>query len=386
MPTRSAVTIHLRSCWSKLLLVPALCVAWGSSQAQAPDLTGIWQGTLNAGGHAIRLMLKISNDNGSLKAILYSIDQPAPPIPATSITEQGSAVKLTVVQIGLTYTGAVSGDALTGTWAQGSQSLPLTFAHVKPEAAWAIPEPAPRVPPMAANADPAFEVATIKPSKPDQQGKVFTIRGTRVLLINTTVEDMIKFAYGLNARQIGSAPAWMQTDHFDVTGQPDVPGTPNVKQMRTLVQKLLADRFQLKFHYDRKELSVYALAPGKGPVKLTKSTATSDLPGLFFRNFGELTVQNATMTDFTQLLQGSVLDRPVVDQSGLAGRFDFVLNWTPDDSQFAGMGMKAPATDKPDAAPPLFTAIQEQLGLRLEATRAMAQVFAIDHVEKPSEN
>jgi uncharacterized protein (TIGR03435 family) len=94
------------------------------------------------------------------------------------------------------------------------------------------------------------------------------------------------------------------------------------------------------------------------------------------------------MNDFTGLMQSAVLDRPVLNQTDLTGRFDFTLVWTPDDSQFSGMGVKVPPppADGTTAAPNLYTAIQEQLGLKLEATKAPADVMVIDKVEKPSEN
>ena len=82
-----------------------------------------------------------------------------------------------------------------------------------------------------------------------------------------------------------------------------------------------------------------------------------------------------------------VLDKPVTDKTGLTGRFDFTLNWTPDETQFAGMGVRMPApVDNPNAPPGLFTAIEEQLGLRLEAQKIPTAVLVIDHVERPSEN
>jgi uncharacterized protein (TIGR03435 family) len=96
---------------------------------------------------------------------------------------------------------------------------------------------------------------------------------------------------------------------------------------------------------------------------------------------------NATMGDFTGLMQSAVLDRPVVDQTSLQGRWNFLLKWTPDEAQFSGMGIKVPPpTDAPDAPPPLFTAIQEQIGLKLESGKAPVPVLVLDHVEKPSEN
>jgi uncharacterized protein (TIGR03435 family) len=153
-------------------------------------------------------------------------------------------------------------------------------------------------------------------------------------------------------------------------------------------QKLLAERFKLSFHRDKKELSVYVLSVSKTGQKLTKSEGDPNgLPGLWFQGLGKLNVSNATMEDFAGLMQSSVLDRPVLDQTGLTGRWNFILNWTPDDSQFASFGMKIPPpTGGANEPPALYTAIQEQLGLKLETTKAAADVLVVDHVEKPSEN
>jgi uncharacterized protein (TIGR03435 family) len=156
-----------------------------------------------------------------------------------------------------------------------------------------------------------------------------------------------------------------------------------------MIQKMAAERYKLTFHPDKKELSVYVLSVAKGGPKLTKSEGDPNgLPGLFFRGKpGDLGVRNATIADFTGLMQSAVLDKPVVNQTGLTGKYDFTLLWTPDDSQFQGMGAKIPPpTDSANAPPNLYTAIQEQIGLKLEATKAPADVMVIDHVEKPSEN
>jgi uncharacterized protein (TIGR03435 family) len=254
--------------------------------------------------------------------------------------------------------------------------------------AWAIPAPPAAAVPMAANALPAFEVATIKPSNPDAQGKAFTVRGHQVLTINTSLSDLITFAYGLHARQVMGGPDWVERDKYDVTGQPDAEGVPNVAQLRVMVQKLLTDRFKLAFHQDKKELSVYALIVGdKGPI-LTKSAGDPNgLPALFFRSLGALPARNATMADLAAVMQTAVLDRPVVDQTGLTGRYDFTLTWTPDETQFSAMGVRVPPpTADPSAAPGLFTAIQEQLGLKLESTKAPVPVIVVDRVERPTDN
>jgi uncharacterized protein (TIGR03435 family) len=130
------------------------------------------------------------------------------------------------------------------------------------------------------------------------------------------------------------------------------------------------------------------LAVAKPGPKLTKSEGDPNgLPGLFFHALGDLHVTNGNMADFAGLMQEAVLDCPVLDQTGLAGRFDFTLNRTPDDSQFSSMGAKIPPpTDSANAPPSLYTAIQEQLGLKLDASKALAEVLVIDNVEKPSYN
>jgi uncharacterized protein (TIGR03435 family) len=362
--------------------------------AQAPAAkTGIedtWQGTLHAPQKDLRTVLKVTRTDGALKVTMFSIDQGGGGIPASSASFDGGVLKYGIEMIDGTYEGKMSpdGKSIAGTWKQGPNPLALVFERATPETAWAIPEPPPRQPPMAADANPSFEVATIKPSKPDQPGKAFLFRGNRFTTINTTLSDLISFAYDVQQKQVVGGPDWMSTDKFDIAAQPDVPGSPNREQMKTMVQKLLTDRFQLKFHHDKKELSAYLLTVGKSGSKMKKNDSNPNgLPGLFFRQLGYLTVQNATMKDFAQLMQSAVLDRPVVNQTELDGKWDFVLKWTPDESQFGGMGMKVPPpSEAADAPPPLFTAIQEQIGLKLEAGKAQVDVMALDHVEKPSEN
>lgn len=172
-----------------------------------------------------------------------------------------------------------------------------------------------------------------------------------------------------------------------MAAQPDGEGQPNDKQWKVMLQKLLAERFKLTFHRETRVLSVYAIVIGKTGSKLTKSEGDPNgLPSLFFRGLGVLPAMNATMADFAGVMQSAVLDRPVVDQTGLAGRYDFTLTWTPDEFQFTGLGVKVPPPSDSATAPDLFTAVQEQLGLRLDSTKAPAEVLVIDRAEKPSEN
>jgi len=241
---------------------------------------------------------------------------------------------------------------------------------------------------MPVDAAPKFEVATIKPSNPEGRGQGFDIQGRHVKTMKTSVNNMITFAYGLHAKQIVDGPEWLDIERFDVDGVPDIAGTPNIKQFRMLIQSLLADRFKLAFHHDQRELSVYALTVGKNGPKLTESVrGPNDLPDFSIGKLGVLKVVNVTMRDFCMGMQSVVMDKPVVDQTGLTGHYDFALTWTPDGSQFFQTGTRIPEPrDDPNAPPGLYTAIQEQLGLKLEAVKAQAEVLVVDHAERPSAN
>ena len=364
----------------------------GQVQAQdnaARDISGTWQGTLHA-QKDLRTVLKISKANGGWKAELYSIDQGPGSIPTSSFSLQGSTVKYAIMAIDGSYEGKLNpdGNSITGTWTQNNHPMPLDLKRATPGTEWAIPEAPARPKPMSPDANPVAEVATIKPSKPDRPGKGFTFDGHRFKTMNTSVVDMLTFAYGVQQRQIVGGPPWLSSDKFDLEVQPDIEGMPNDKQLKSMLQKLLPERFKLQFHHAQKELPVYALLVAKGGSKMTKNQGDPNgLPGLFFRGLGVLTVQNATMSNFANLMQSAVLDRPVVDQTGLPGRYDFLLKWTPDESQFGGMGVKVPPpSNAADAPPNLFTAVQDQLGLKFDATKASVDVLVIDHVEKPSEN
>ena len=173
----------------------------------------------------------------------------------------------------------------------------------------------------------------------------------------------------------------MNSGLYNVVGVPDILGAPSVKQQLGMYQKLLADRFKLTFHRDKEDLPVYAITVTKAGPKLASSlgdpnglpdeTGDEDRMGIAMR------YANVSMADLAANLQAMVGDgKPVVDHTGLTGRFDFTLKWTREQTQ---------STD-PNAAPGLFTAIQEQLGLKLEPVKAPVDVIVIDRVERPSAN
>jgi uncharacterized protein (TIGR03435 family) len=243
------------------------------------------------------------------------------------------------------------------------------------------------LPPMPADADPAFEVATIKSSDTSSpHGTFFTTRGRHVIAYNISLEGLITFAYGVHAKQIVDGPSSLLNTHFDIDGIPDVVGRPNHNQSRLLYQKLLASRFKLAFHYDHRELAAYAIDVAKEGQKLTPTTRQpGDMMTFTYTNQVILTVRNASMADFAKGMQETFMDKPVVDQTGLKDRYDFDLKWTPDEMQ-SNVQVPAQSRDDANAPPGLYTAIHEQLGLRIVPTKAPVEVLVIDHLEKPSEN
>lgn len=374
----------------KLTLWMMALAALPGTALQAQNITGNWQGTLEFPQRKVRIVFKIGLENDKLQATLYTVDQPSPPV-ATTITRDGSTVKITIPSFAAAYEGKLSadGNSITGTFNQGAQ-LPLNLARATPETAWEIPQPPPPPKRMAPDANPAFEVATIKPSDPAHPEQVITLRGVEVITTNVTVHALINLAYWLHPKQLAGGPAWVETEKFDMAGKPDAPGQPNVDQMKVMIQKLLTDRFQLTFHFEKRELPVYAVRLAKTGAKIIKSQ--DDPKGIPGWNFGRnasgmiMAFRNSPMSQFTAILQNST-DRPVVDDSGLTGRYDFTLNFTPDAAQAALLGGPPPPPgDNPDAAPDLFSAFQRQLGLKLEPARLPVDVMVIDKVEKPSAN
>ena len=200
------------------------------------------------------------------------------PLPIDKVAVDGSSITLTLNLISGKYEGKLSGDGKTisGTWTQGPNPLPLPLTRATPETEWTSPPPPPPVPPMAADANPNFEVSTIKPSKPGAQGKGFGFRAGHFMTFNTDLNDLIAFAYGLHPKQIIDAPAWFGTDLFDIEAKPDAEGRPSQKQMAVMAQKLLTERFNLKFHHDKRELSVYVIGVAAGGPKMTKSASGQD--------------------------------------------------------------------------------------------------------------
>jgi uncharacterized protein (TIGR03435 family) len=259
-------------------------------------------------------------------------------------------------------------------------------------------------------ASPAFEAASVKPNKSGNAQKgIGPEPGGRFSAINVSLQELIPFAYGIAqlsaSTRIVGGPAWVSSDRFDIVAKAE--GTPSPEQMRTLVRALLADRFKLSAHNELRDIPVYALMIARGDKvfgpQLRRSSvdcaalyavarATPQPPAEVqaaiqnscskrFRP-GNVTGGGWTMGGFANTLEPFV-SRIVVDKTGLAGDFDITLEWTPESASAASDNLappSGPATDLPS----IFTALQEQLGLKLESTTGPVDVLVIDHVEPPT--
>ena len=252
---------------------------------------------------------------------------------------------------------------------------PAVLAHTtsQPQAT-AEKEPA-----MAADASPVFQVAVIKPTDPNttREGWSFESEGHHINCANATLENIMVVAYGIHIKQVVDAPEWFSKERFDIHGIPDQPGVPNLKQVQHMYQRLLADRFHLVFHRETRDLPIYAITIAKGGPILTPADPKerNNAGSSGGSGFRTLKFTNMSMPDLALNLN-LYEDRPVVDQTSLPGRYNFTLKWTYDVFRETEAG----------APPPLFTAIKEQLGLRMDAVKGPAEVYVIDRVERPSEN
>ena len=245
-------------------------------------------------------------------------------------------------------------------------------------------------PPAARPNFDAFEVATIKPADPGpQSGRYIVMQGTnRFVEKNYTLRLLIAAAYDLNPRTVSGGPAWMDSAHYDIEGVTPGNVKPSHDEQMQMLRKLLVERFGLRFHRDAKVFQIYELVVAKDGPKMKAATEAPDDPavvgpGVVYPQRVSLPAKNATMGSFVSLLQRAIVDRPVVDKTGLTGRYDFELNWAPDESQFEG---SVPAASSDAPVPGLFTAMEEQLGLKLIATRGPVDALVVDRAERPSAN
>lgn len=270
---------------------------------------------------------------------------------------------------------------------------------------------------------PSFEVATIKPAAPQPHRS--SVSPGEVIISDVTLRNLIEQAYGIpwtaaeNERVIGG-PAWLDSSRYDFVAripsdlseaQQKLSRDQQKREISLMLQSLLAERFHLKLHFESRELTVYALVVAKPSPHLVASTGQTDqrestapkgpgaiqLPSkpedvrhgimvFYGGRSAQMTGRQASLDDLARWLAGysEVGGRPVVNQTGLGGLYDFSLRWT---QQSLAAGPQPTSSDAADSdAPPIFNALPDQLGLRLKRTKAPVEVILIDHADPPTGN
>jgi uncharacterized protein (TIGR03435 family) len=256
--------------------------------------------------------------------------------------------------------------------------------------------------PAGVNAPPAFEVASVKPNKSGTTQANVNMPPNGVNIVNLPLRGIIQLFFVINqpSKLIG-IPDWTITERFDITAR--AAGTITADERRLMMQALLADRFKLVARRERREVSVLALmlarndgklgpnlieskgciSPGDAAAQGAARAGGQPVCGPKTGGAGRLLLVGTPIQQFTSLL-ALVLDRTVVDKTGLMGRYDIDLTFTPERQIPAGVEVPGPAADP--NGPSIYTAVREQLGLKLEQQRDLEEVLVIDHVERPSDN
>jgi uncharacterized protein (TIGR03435 family) len=244
---------------------------------------------------------------------------------------------------------------------------------------------------QAAGANPpAFEVASVKPNK-SGTGRFSILRapGGGFTATNATLKMLIRAAYGIQDHQLVGGPSWLDSERYDIVAKAP-PGTPDRGELGPMLRTLLADRFKVQIHRETRQMPVYALVLDRnGPKFKEVKREARDGDGDFHKGRGHLTGQSVPISDLAEILSGEI-GFSVLERTGLSGLYDLKLEWTPDRSQTRGPGDNIEGrelTPAPDPlGPSLFTALQEQLGLKLEKQTGPVEILVIDHAERASEN
>jgi uncharacterized protein (TIGR03435 family) len=221
---------------------------------------------------------------------------------------------------------------------------------------------------------PAFEVASIKPNNSGSGTSTESTSPGRVAAVNVTTSSLLQSAFGIKEFQISGGPGWLSTDKYDIAATTGSTKDLNDKELQPYLQAMLTERFRLKIHRETKDLSVYALGIAKGGAKLTAHDGAGDTSTNISNSPLKTTLRsiNISMAAFVGTL-GRRLDQMVIDNTSLPGGYDLTLEWAPD-------------PNAETTVPSLFTALQEQLGLKLESTRGPVEIIVIDNIERPTEN
>lgn len=223
-----------------------------------------------------------------------------------------------------------------------------------------------------------FEVASMKASSADPSSSSGIKTGhDRLDASNVTLKRCIIGAYGVGPNQVSGGPSWLDSDRFEISAKADQPVNEDAVLM-VMLQSLLAERFKLVLHRETKSISAFVLEVAKNGPKLEKAEAGEAETSTSTSNTGVTIVARRTDMDSFAKILARKTDLPVVNNTGLEGVFNLTLHWTPDSV--------GPVNDGTMEEASVFTALQEQLGLRLRSRKAAVEILVIDHAEKPSEN
>jgi len=247
--------------------------------------------------------------------------------------------------------------------------------------------------PQSASAQlPAFAVSTVKPAKSDGMSWGWRYTPDGVSLNGMPMISILCAAFDVEDERIEDLPNWIKDQRFDIEAKVDPADAPKLKDLNyhqryAMLLPVLVDRFGLKFHHETRVMPVFDLVVAKGGEKLTESKPGPDgkaKDGGWSEGNGLMTATSTTIESLTACLTNEVR-HPVLDKTGLTGHYDFKLHWTPEDAP-AAPGADGTSANGDTSAPDLFTALQEQLGLKLESRKEPMDVIVIDHIEKPSAN
>ena len=358
----------------------------------AQSIAGAWQGTLtipNAQGASVnrnpRLVFTIekSADGGFHGGIAF-IDFGSS-MPLTSVAISASDVAFTQSDAGIVYRGKLSADgqSIAGTWTQGPRSFPLTLQLATADTLWKIEGPA-ALPPMAADADPSYEVATIKPATPDEQHPIFDLRAHIFTATGTSAKELIKIAWNIRGRQVIGGPPWLEDKKFDIVAEPDTPGRPSEEQSRVMVRKLLIERFHLAAHTDQQDYPVLALTlDPKAARPIPSDPKFSDNVSIYGRRDGDdlvLHFAGATIPQMLAFMMNTFQARQLVDETGLTGTYNLNLRIA-----LPSPGPNQPPISDEDFGNALVQAAQ-QTGFKFISKKEPLTVVVVDHIDLPSPN
>lgn len=230
-----------------------------------------------------------------------------------------------------------------------------------------------------------FAVASVKVTDDRRATFDTPLNGNRFTAAGVTLKMLISYAWDKQISQISGGPDWLDSERYDIDARPEsaVTGEQVLQSIRSMLQSLLADRFKLAVHTESRQAPVYQLVLAKNGPRLKETSAGARVPNQQMAR-GQIIASATPLSQLLPLLS-VLVQRQVVDKTGLIGKYDFTLTYTLEASRDGAIGPNVPAPVDPNA-PSVFTALQEQLGLKLESGRDAVEVLAIDHAEKPDPN